>query len=468
VVHRDKGNIHLHVKNAPLIVKDEIVGVYCVAKDITELHHTKAVLFQMGERLQALFNSTGDAISILDMDGNVLDVNPAFEELYGWNREDVIGMPLPIIPQSDLTQYHMISEQVKAGEHLIGFEATCIKRDCTPIEVSITISPIRDTRGNVIGTSGITRDITKQKQLELSLKESEERYRLIAENMTDLVCMINWDGSFKYASPSHVTVLGYPSEAYEGKPARDWMHKDDHPRVRKQLEETVNTKEACVFEYRFRDIEGKWIWLEGKATSVFNEKGDFEHFLVVSRDITERRMYEEKLRHMAYHDSLTGLLNRRRFKERLEQSIKEAKRYGRKLAVMYLDLDKFKNVNDTFGHDVGDVLLREFSNRVRNHLRESDTIARQGGDEFTIILPVIQEERDALQVAERILDSLREPWVMDGNIFHTTSSIGIAFYPKDGTTRHELMKHADNALYKAKQNGRNNVKTYSLITVDDK
>lgn len=172
-------------------------------------------------------------------------------------------------------------------------------------------------------------------------------------------------------------------------------------------------------------------------------------------------MYEEKLTHMAYHDTLTGLPNRRLFTDRLKQAIKEAERHKRKIAVMFMDMDKFKQVNDTLGHDVGDSLLKQFAERVKGCIREGDTLARQGGDEFTILLPEIQEEQDAVQIANRILSSFQEPWHIGEHIIHTTSSVGIAFYPKDDTTGHELMKYADNALYEAKESGRNNYKTYS-------
>jgi diguanylate cyclase (GGDEF)-like protein len=129
------------------------------------------------------------------------------------------------------------------------------------------------------------------------------------------------------------------------------------------------------------------------------------------------------------------------------------------MAVMYVDMDKFKHINDTFGHDVGDELLKQFANRVQSCLRESDTFARQGGDEFTIVLSEIQEEQDAVKIAKRILSSFQQPWEIGKHVFKTTSSIGIAFYPTDGTTRHELMKQADTALYEAKKDGRNKFKT---------
>ena len=304
---------------------------------------------------------------------------------------------------------------------------------------------------------------TRRYQIEEALRESEEKYRLIAENMTDLVCVIDIEGYFKYASPSHVAVLGFPSEAYEGILARNYMHQDDFLIVQRKLGKSRLEKESCVFEFRFRDIKGNWIWLEGKSTAVFAADGQFQHFLVVSREITERKMYEEKLAHMAFHDMLTDLPNRRLFKERLDRSIKEANRYERKLAVAYMDIDNFKQINDRHGHDIGDELLILFAKRLKESLRESDTFSRLGGDEFTILLPEIQKEQDALNFAGRIIASLQEPWIIGDHCFKTTSSIGIAFYPKDGVTTNELMKYSDMALYQAKKDGKNTYKTYSLV-----
>lgn len=278
--------------------------------------------------------------------------------------------------------------------------------------------------------------------------------------MTDLVGILDLNGVVRYASPSHEFVLGYPPEFYEGKLAFDLVHPDDISHVQKQFMNIVRTKETQIVEFRYKHVKGNYVWVEAKGTPVLDEIGNVIHFQVVAREITERKLFEEKLRYMAYHDTLTGIPNRSFFRERLKQALKEAERYKRKLAVMYMDMDKFKYINDTFGHDVGDELLKQFSQRVQGFLRENDTLARQGGDEFTILLSEIKEE-EAIQIAERILTSLQNPWYIGEHVFHTTASIGIAFYPTDGTTPSELMKHADVALYEAKRNGKNNVKTYS-------
>ncbi len=326
--------------------------------------------------------------------------------------------------------------------------------------------------GKVVEVIGCSVDITDRKvaaslldnsdrrNSEEALRQSEARYRLIAENMTDLLCIIDWDGYFKYASPSHVTVLGFPAVAYEGKYAGDFMHTDDRRKVREQLDEMVATQKGTVLKFRFKNIRGDWIWLEGKANPIFDENGVFNHFLVVSRDITERLELEEKLTYMAYHDTLTGLPNRRLFKEKLDQALEEAKQTKKKVAVMYLDLDNFKYINDTFGHDVGDELLNQFAQRVKECLREEDVLSRQGGDEFTILLPAIEEEQDAIRIAENIRASFQRAWNIGRNLFKTTSSIGIAFYPAHGKKGYELMRSADTALYQAKKDGKNIYRSY--------
>ncbi|SEN79716.1 PAS domain S-box-containing protein/diguanylate cyclase (GGDEF) domain-containing protein [Terribacillus saccharophilus] len=326
--------------------------------------------------------------------------------------------------------------------------------------------------GKVVEVIGCSVDITDRKvaaslldnsdrrNSEEALRQSEARYRLIAENMTDLLCIIDWDGYFKYASPSHVTVLGFPAVAYEGKYAGDFMHTDDRRKVREQLDEMVATQKGTVLKFRFKNIRGDWIWLEGKANPIFDENGVFNHFLVVSRDITERLELEEKLTYMAYHDTLTGLPNRRLFKEKLDQALEEAKQTKKKVAVMYLDLDNFKYINDTLGHDVGDELLNQFAQRVKECLREEDVLSRQGGDEFTILLPGIEEEQDAIRIADNIRASFQRAWNIGRNLFKTTSSIGIAFYPAHGKKGYELMRSADTALYQAKKGGKNIYRSY--------
>jgi diguanylate cyclase (GGDEF)-like protein len=178
--------------------------------------------------------------------------------------------------------------------------------------------------------------------------------------------------------------------------------------------------------------------------------------VIESRDITERKSEREKYKHLAFHDALTGVPNRRLFIELVEKTLQECRSNGKTGSIMYLDLDEFKVINDTFGHDVGDIVLTEFTKRVRGCLRRVDTLARMGGDEFTILLPHT-DKMSAERIAKRILQTFHDPFHIHGHTIAISSSIGISLYPKQGEKAEQLIKVADIALYKAKQNGRNQI-----------
>jgi diguanylate cyclase (GGDEF)-like protein/PAS domain S-box-containing protein len=463
LVRKDRKVIDIEVNSTTINYEGDL-AILTLFRDITERKRLEEDLNESLKNLEDLKFALDESsiIAITDQKGVIESVNDKFCEISKYAEAELIGQDHRILN----SHYHpkeFFKEMWKTignGQTWQG-EIRNRAKDGGDYWVHTTIVPFLNKKGKPYQYISIRNDITERKKAEDALRESEEQYRLIADNMTDLVCNIDGEGSFKYASPSHETVLGFPAEVYQGELARNWMHEDDQSQVWKVLEEVIMTKESQVFQFRFKNKDASWIWLEGKATPIYDIEGEFQHFLVVSREITERKMFEEKLTYMAYHDTLTGLPNRRFFTERLDQAIKEAGRYKRKFALMYMDMDKFKHINDTLGHDVGDELLVQFAQRVKECLREVDIIARLGGDEFTILLSEIQEEKDAITIADRILYSFEEPWHIGEHIFNTTSSIGIALYPSDGINRNDLMVRADTALYKAKEDGRNNYKMYS-------
>ena len=186
-------------------------------------------------------------------------------------------------------------------------------------------------------------------------------------------------------------------------------------------------------------------------------------FSGTGRDISERKANEEKIQRLAHYDTLTDLPNRRLFSDRLQQALATAKRDKAHLALMYFDLDRFKPINDTLGHDIGDLLLKEVAKRVQDCLRESDTAARMGGDEFVVLLPAIEAEQDAMVVAEKIRHTLNRPFELVGHSLHISSSIGVAVYPEHGSDEETLLKNADTAMYHAKESGRNMVRFFPNV-----
>jgi diguanylate cyclase (GGDEF)-like protein/PAS domain S-box-containing protein len=206
------------------------------------------------------------------------------------------------------------------------------------------------------------------------------------------------------------------------------------------------------------------IFGESILTPIFNADGICTHVFTVTRDVTERKRLESKLHYMAYHDMLTELPNRRLLFDLLDDAMSRAKEHHHPLAVLYLDCDEFKMINDTFGHDIGDEFLIGFAKRLRYCLRDSDIVARLGGDEFVVVLPVIHTLDEVIKIAERIVQSLEQPWQIKQHLFLVTVSIGIALYPHDADNKFLLLKRADEALYQAKQQGKNRFKLYRAAT----
>ena len=236
---------------------------------------------------------------------------------------------------------------------------------------------------------------------------------------------------------------------------RQYVAKEDIKsvyRVWNKVYRTVEPLQSHPFAIIRKD--GTQVFLESSVALLRNKEGKIIGFRSVSRDVTERKRFEQKLADMATHDSLTGLPNRILLKDRLTMGLALTRRSGKRLAVFMLDLDKFKIINDTMGHDVGDQLLKSVGERLSDVMRKSDTVARTGGDQFILVLPQISLVGDAAKLAQRVLAIFREPFIFGGHRLNITTSVGIAIYPEDGENFETLLKNADVAMYRAKDKGR--------------
>jgi len=297
--------------------------------------------------------------------------------------------------------------------------------------------------------------------VERALRESEERYRLMAENSTDIISRSTTSGVILYASDACRRLLGYEPAELTGKSMYELIDPEDREEVRHQSY-LINPTTPTVYSYKMLRRNGSSVWLETTSRSVRNAlTNEVDEFVSVSRDITERRIVEEQMEHQAYHDALTGLPNRRLFRDRLTVALAHARRMNTPLAVMFLDLDRFKDVNDSLGHSLGDELLKAVAIRLKTALRQEDSIARMGGDEFTVLLANLKTPDDAAKIAQKILDVVAQPVRIDGNELFITTSVGIALFPTDGDTAELLLKNADYAMYRAKDAGRNLVHLYT-------
>jgi diguanylate cyclase (GGDEF)-like protein/PAS domain S-box-containing protein len=295
-----------------------------------------------------------------------------------------------------------------------------------------------------------------------ALQVSEERYRLMAENSTDLIARTTAKGLVVYASDAVRLLAGYEPSELVGRSIFDFVLEDDHHIIQRATSELREGAQVSrTFSYRTRRKDGSSVWFETTSRAILDTSGEITEIVSVSRDISERRQAEAQIEYQAYHDALTGLPNRLLFRDRLTIALAHAKRQQSPLTVMFLDLDRFKYVNDTLGHSLGDELLRAVATRLRTVLREDDTIARMGGDEFTILLGDVTAAEDAAKIAQKLLDTVAEPLRVEGHELYVTTSIGIAMFPDDGDSAESLLKNADSAMYRAKEIGRN---SYQLCT----
>ena len=266
------------------------------------------------------------------------------------------------------------------------------------------------------------------------------------------------DGKFQYANLLFQEMTGYSELELLGKYSLDFVYPEDRETVREKAIESLKGGSSLSYEYRFVMKNGEIIWVLEKVTSMEykGKRATVGSFM----DITERKQLEQTLAEMATHDPLTGLPNRLLLSDRLAVGLAQAQRNNTNLAVMMLDLDRFKTVNDTFGHGIGDELLKAAGGRLIALVRKSDTVARMGGDEFVVLLPQIAKTEDAVRVAQKILEVFREPFVIDAYQIYITTSVGIAIYPEDGEDIETLFRNADTAMYWAKEQGRDNYELY--------
>ncbi|KGR90114.1 hypothetical protein CD30_13235 [Ureibacillus massiliensis 4400831 = CIP 108448 = CCUG 49529] len=304
------------------------------------------------------------------------------------------------------------------------------------------------------------RDVTTKLRSEQALRESEERFRIIAENSKSIVKIITPKGKVTYCSSSIEEILGIPLWMEMGKSIYSNIHEDDLLLLEDVLEKVRKLKTPIDIEIRHLHREGSALWLDSQFVPLFDESGEVEKIMVISDDISELKQKESKLKKMAFYDYLTGLPNRRLFEQQLQQAMVTSDKTGKHTTLFVLDGDKFKNINDTLGHDIGDKVIIEFANRLQYSLRSKDTISRIGGDEFTVVIPEINDLEEVKIIAERILKNIAETMYINGNEINITASIGIACYPSDTKDIDQLFKIADNNLYRSKDLGGN---TYTMV-----
>lgn len=286
------------------------------------------------------------------------------------------------------------------------------------------------------------------------LKKSQAQYQLITENMSEFIFIINSKDEMEYVSPSHEMVFGFMPPSL--KELTQHVHPDDLDLFQKTIAQLREGLEQAQCQFRMNKPNGSWVYLEMDLKLFQADK-----FLSVCHDITDQKHYENQLKRIAFYDALTGLPNRYFFMEQLKEEILRARENTESFALLYLDCDDFKQINDTLGHDAGDLFLQEFAKRAQEIIHIDSTFARMGGDEFILLLPNMENEEVVAAVAEQILSVLAKPWNIHKQEFILSVSMGISLFPQDGLTANSLIKHADYSMAFAKKHGKNQFQFYN-------
>jgi len=305
--------------------------------------------------------------------------------------------------------------------------------------------------------------VMARERMEEELRRSEQRFRTLVEDANDVIYTLDLDGVFRYLSPNLREILSLEPKEVVGQHFATIVHADDLPRCEAFLQRLLSSRtKQSGLEYRVRHGDGGWRWHVTNASPLLDVNGALSGMIGIGHDISERKLVEDQTFRLAHFDALTDLPNRGLFFEHLQQAMREAERKHAQLAVMFLDLDRFKPINDTHGHAVGDRVLQVLAERLRTCLREADTIGRIGGDEFLILLPEVSSASDACLVAEKLVTRVQEPLDIAGLPLplSISCSIGIALYPQHGRDGTQLVRHADEAMYEAKRAGRDQVRLY--------
>jgi diguanylate cyclase (GGDEF)-like protein/PAS domain S-box-containing protein len=446
--------------------KGDIIGFRGVSHDVTERVRMEEALRRSEERYRTIMDETHDDYYESDLAGNYTFVNDAMCRSTGYTAEELIGKKYSTstMHASDDAKriYEAFRQVYLTGQPIKAFKTKFARKDGSSGVSEQSGFPMRNEKGEIVGFRGVSHDVTERVRMEEALRQSEERYRTILAEIEEGYYEVDLAGNIMFVNKAACRQFGYSEEELVGSNYRTYVLKEDIKSVFKAWNKVYRTGEPLK-SYPFATVrkDGTQMFVENSVSPLRDKTGMIVGFRAVSRDVTQRKQFEQKLADMATHDSLTGLPNRALLSDRLTMGLALSRRTGNKLAVLMLDLDKFKIINDTMGHDVGDQLLKAVAERLASVTRKSDTIARLGGDEFVLALPQISSLDNAAMLAQRVLDVLREPFIFDGHQLNVTTSIGIAVYPEDGKEIHILLKNADNAMYRAKEQGRDMYRFYS-------
>lgn len=415
-------------------------------------------------RFSIIFNAAPDAIFLLDAAGKIVMVNLTAQTMLGYRHDEMVGQPVEMLVPENLRAAHAtqreqyaVHPETRTMSALLDLHAQHKNGDEIPVSISLSRIELEGKHETIL----VVRDISTTREMENLLRRHSQEFQALVDNAPDVIVRFDRELRFLYANPAIEWAIGVDQNLCLGKTWNELgLPMEEAESWRQSVSEVFEHGSAADIEC---DIELPTQGLRHFHVCMVPERdmgNQVVSVLVIARDISARKRYEDQLRYQASHDVLTGLPNRSLIQDRLQQEILHAQRNQTLLAVAYLDLDHFKDINDTLGHAVGDELLRQAATRISGALRQCDTVARQSGDEFILLLPDIVHMENVTIVADKIQDVLARPFQLGDQEVHVTTSLGLTLYPADGEDAETLLRHADIAMYRAKEEGRNTFRFY--------
>jgi len=427
--------------------------ILVIAHDITEHLLVKEKIEAEHAKLNTILQTTQDAFWLADEQGVIIDLNPAMEALYGYAREEAIGMHVSQLDVYDDMEAAKARIQYLIEQGSARFETQHLCKDNSIVDAEVTITHIPKQQLFVV----FSRNITARKKYQRELSNQRTFLQTLIHSIPDLVWLKDTQGVYLACNKRFEDFFGAKEDKIIGKTDYDFVHKEladffreDDKNVMTNNQTSINEEEIVFASDGHREL------IQATKIPIYDEQGKLMGVLGIGHDITELKAHENQLEHIAHYDPLTGLANRLLFSDRLHQAIAQANRGGHILAVTYLDLDGFKEVNDKHGHDVGDRLLVSIAHRLKGVLREEDIIARLGGDEFVCVMVDLNDPAAGIPIIERMLEVVKEPVAIDGELLEVSASIGVTFYKNnESIDADQLIRQSDVAMYEAKQSGKN-------------
>ncbi|MEX8505976.1 diguanylate cyclase domain-containing protein [Leptothrix ochracea] len=450
----------VEVHSTPLNMNDRAMLV-SIVHDVTDRVRDEVQIEKLLAEQKAIIDS--DLVGIVKVSyRHIVWVNTAFARMLGYKSHELIGRPIRILhptEEASLAFSASVKEQVARNAYF-RTTAQLLRKDGGLSWFDINVGPI--TPGVIHESIGALVDVNARMNFESALIESEERFRIIADYTYDWEYWQGVHGDMMYVSPACERVSGYAQADFYAHPdlLGSIIHQEDKKLYDDHKQHLLTVPESDVI-FRIIRKDGEVRWIAHGCRKVVTDDGRYLGLRSNDRDITDLKKAEQRARELAFFDQLTGLPNRRMLMDRLEQGLSQAKRFHRAMAVMFIDLDRFKQVNDRLGHEAGDDLLKEVARRLAGCVRAADTVARSGGDEFVVVLTEIQNPNDAILVAAKILQIIQIPVCLVGQMVDVSMSIGIALYPEGGQDdANALMRKADTAMYAIKGSGRNGYRVF--------